>query len=167
MKDQQQHLFNQAPPPKPPVVPSKPGRIVQGLKVTLLATSVIPVATTAFFFLWGTLGEAVLPVPYRFSTFIGKRISGVKNEEITGTLAKETEKQDALAAANGIVDLRKGCVGNRNQTAQQVYTICIQQGGFISGCEFQRDEVMQQPCDYFTASDLSKKFPGVQGGNHD
>ncbi len=167
MKDQQQLLFNHSPKQQPAPVARTSGLPERVLKITLLASAAIPAVTTAFFFLWATAGEVVLDVPYRFSTFIGLRIAGVKNAEIEASLAKEAEKQDALAAANGLVELRKSCVNARNQAAQQVYTLCIQQGGFLTGCEFQRKEVLQLPCDHFQGSELSTKFPGVQGGNHD
>lgn len=167
MKEQQQLLFNHSPPAHSTAVTAKPGLPERVLKIILLGSAAIPAATSALIFMWATAGEAILEEPYRFSTFLGKRIGGVKNAEITTTIAKEAEKQDALASASGLVELRKACVSARNQTAQQVYTMCIQQGGFLTGCDFQRSEVLQLPCDHFAGSDLSTKFPGAQGANHD
>jgi hypothetical protein len=167
MKDQQQLLFNHSPAAQSTPVAANKGLPERVLKITLLASAAIPSLTAALIFLWATGGEVLLEKPYRFSTFLGKRLGDIKNAEIEASLAKEAEKQDALAAANGLVELRKGCVNARNQAAQQVYTMCIQQGGFLTGCEFQRKEVLQLPCDHFQGSELSTKFPGVQGGNHD
>lgn len=123
--------------------------IVQALRnVTLLAAFLM--------FAWG-MCEGFLPEELRLTTFIGRRIVNLGNIENTGTAKTAAQKAEAVAASQGAVQLIQNCETQRNNTGQQAFATCMANPrSLITGCEFQRDQVLQaMSCDHYTAQQLS------------
>lgn len=131
------------------------------LKTIMLIVGAVPVTISAGMFVWATLGEVFLPEQYRFSTFIGTRIGLIDAHKIRASLPEETKKAETVTAAQSLVQLRQVCQQNRLQAAQQLYATCIKADGVITGCNFQRDEVMALPCHHFLPADLSPQLDSI------
>ncbi|MBI1274438.1 hypothetical protein GC177_00510 [bacterium] len=157
---QQDLIFNQPKSP-PPKKNSKKSRQLPSLKTIMLIAGAVPVTISAGMFVWGTLGEVLLPEQYRFSTFIGTRLGHTDAKKIEASLPAETQKAETITAAQGLVQLRQACQQNRLQAAQQLYASCIQKDGVITGCNFQRDELMALPCHHFLPADLSPQLQNI------
>lgn len=156
MKQQQDLLYA---PPQPAAPKKTPQKLrLPRLKTLMMVIGAVPVTISALMFVWATLGEVFLAEPYRFSTFIGTRIGEIEAHKITASLPEETQKAETVTAAQGLVQLRQTCQQNRLQAAQQLYAACIKADGVITGCIFQRDEVMALPCHHFLPAELSPQL---------
>jgi hypothetical protein len=154
---QQDLIFKQPEPPRRPTS-SKRKLHFPRLKTIMFAAGATSAVISANMFLWATLGEVLLSEPYRFSHFIGTRLGHIEKAKIDTSLSAETAKAETITAAQSLVQLRQVCQQNRLQAAQQLYSSCIQKDGVITGCNFQRDEVMALPCHHFLPADLSPQL---------
>lgn len=114
----------------------------------------------ALIFLWATAGQLILPVEYRFATFMGERMGDMNAEATRTVLPASIEQTNALANEQSNVQIHSACIGQRNSNAIAVYNDCLQKpDAILPVCEFRRQQILDQGCEAYIAIPILPSNP--------
>lgn len=109
----------------------------------------------ALVFLWTTVGQLVLPVEYRFATFMGERMGDMNAQATRTALSATVEQANALANEQSNIQIHSSCIGQRNSSAMSIYNDCLQKtDAILAVCEFRREQILNQSCDSYTPAPI-------------
>lgn len=159
MPSKQDRIFQDKPEPDEKPATNRKfhlGWVAAPLKATFQALKNVTLLAAFTMFLWG-MSEQFLSHELRLTTFIGERVKNLGNIENIGTAKTAAQKAEAVAATQGAVQLIQNCETQKNNAGQQAFAACMRQPrALITGCEFQRDQVLQaMDCSHYTPEQLS------------
>ena len=108
-------------------------------------------------FLWTTAGQIILPVQYRFATFMGERMGDMNAEATRTALPASIEQTNAQANEQSNVQIHSSCISQLNSNAIAVYNGCLQKpDAILAICEFKKQQILDQSCEVYTPIPILK-----------